>query len=208
MITDQSTPEEVENFYRQLGKPESPDGYQAKFSDRMPEIFRQPEVFGKYLASFAKNNITEKQAAGLLADLEADVVAQLAEQDAARQRALQQSLASLKSDWGDNYNVNLNKAQEVWQKLRPDWDIRTHPLGDNMDVIRLMADIYPLIADDTMVKDGQSPAATVANIEAEMAQIRNNPAYWDQGPEHDRLMKRMEELSSRQRRLKQTPSSL
>lgn len=208
MITDQSTPEEVENFYRQLGKPESPDGYQAKFSDKMPEIFRQPEVFGKYLASFAKNNITEKQAAGLLADLEADVVAQLAEQDAARQRALQQSLASLKSDWGDNYNVNLNKAQEVWQKLRPDWDIRTHPLGDNMDVIRLMADIYPLIADDTMVKDGQSPAATVANIEAEMAQIRNNPAYWDQGPEHDRLMKRMEELSSRQRRLKQTPSSL
>lgn len=100
MITDQSTPEEVENFYRQLGKPESPDGYQAKFSDKMPEIFRQPEVFGKYLASFAKNNITEKQAAGLLADLEADVVAQLAEQDAARQRALQQSLASLKSALG------------------------------------------------------------------------------------------------------------
>lgn len=54
MITDQSTPEEVENFYRQLGKPESPDGYQAKFSDKMPEIFRQPEVFGKYLGQLRK----------------------------------------------------------------------------------------------------------------------------------------------------------
>ena len=51
-----------------------------------------------------------------------------------------------------------------------------------------------------------SPALNA--IETEMGSIRNNPAYYTPGPEHDRLVKRMNELASRRRSLRSTPASI
>lgn len=208
MISEQSSPEEVSEFYGQLGAHADAAEYKVKFSDAMPELFRSDAVLGKYRAAFAKHHVPEAMAAGLMKEIEADVLAQLAEEQATRQASFDRNIASLKRDWGDNYNINMNKAQAAWQKLRPDWDIKTHPLGDNFDVIRLMADIYDHIADDTMVHAGNDAPAALNAIETEMGSIRNNPAYYTPGPEHDRLVKRMNELASRRRSLRSTPASI
>ena len=198
-IDEHSTPEQIAEFYEKLGAHADAKAYSnVNFSDAAPEIMRSEAIINKYREAFAKCHVPESMARALLAEAERDIIAGAQQEAAAEKERFESALAEMKKNWGDDYKVNLNKAQVVWQKLRPKWDIETHPLGDNIEVIKLLADIYPLIADGTMVSEKNGPAAAAATIKQEKQAIMDNPAYWTPGPEQTRLRARMLELTQRE----------
>ena len=197
-IDENSTPEQVTEFYEKLGAHADAAGYNnVNFSEAAPEIMRSDKIINQYREAFARCHVPEAMAKALIAEAEKSIIAGNKAEAEAAQTRFQNAVAEMQRDWGKDYKVNLNKAQVVWQKLRPDWDIMTHPLGDNIDVIRLLADIYPLIADGTMITENNGPAAAAATIEQEKQSILDNPAYWQPGPEQAKLRARMFELTER-----------
>ena len=73
-----ATPEEWSAFYAQIGRPETPEGYELP----LPE--GDDGTFAKQMAPILhKHGVTAEQAKGLAADWNAMVAAQVAEMDAA-----------------------------------------------------------------------------------------------------------------------------
>lgn len=64
--TKESTPEEVDTFYNQLGRPEKPDGYEFQLSDKVPENFPYEEDKATAFKTVAhKARLTGEQAQAL-----------------------------------------------------------------------------------------------------------------------------------------------
>jgi hypothetical protein len=200
-LADDATPEQVKEFFGKMGAGNMEKYKDITFSDKIPEYFRTPERISQYHKLLADSNITPVQARKLFENYEAMEVAALEAEAAEHHQQILSEIAKLRTDWGDKYQENLNAAQAVWQKLRPDWDIATHPLGDNVDIIRLMADLAPLVLNGTLVSGGGTPGNAIAEVDAQIEAIYNNPDYTKAGPVQAGLIEEMYRLQAKKAQL-------
>lgn len=116
-----ATPEEWSAFYAQIGRPETPDGYE------LPVPEGDDGAFAKQMAPVLhKHGVTAEQAKGLAADWNAMVAAQVAEMDAAdaAHAAAMNSkntaeAAALKNEWGQAHEANMHFAKLAVQQFMP-----------------------------------------------------------------------------------------
>ena len=116
-----ATPEEWSAFYSQIGRPETPDGYE------LPVPEGDDGAFAKQMAPVLhKHGVTAEQAKGLAADWNAMVAAQVAEMDAADAAAAQAMNAkntaeaeALKNEWGQAHEANMHFAKLAVQQFMP-----------------------------------------------------------------------------------------
>jgi hypothetical protein len=197
VLAENATPEQIAEFFGKMGAGDMEKYKDISFSDKIPEYFRTPENLAKYHKLLADSNITPVQARKLFENYEAMEVAALEAEAAEHHQQILAEIAKLRTDWGDKYQENLNAAQAVWKKLRPDWDIATHPLGDNVDVIRLMADLAPIVLNGQMVSSSNAPANALAEVDAQIEAIYKNPDYTKPGPLQNGLIDEMSRLMAR-----------
>lgn len=116
-----ATPEEWSAFYAQIGRPETPEGYELP----LPE--GDTGEFAKTMAPILhKHGVTAEQAKGLAADWNAMVAAQVAEMDAAdvaHATAMNvkntAEAADLKNEWGEAHDANMHFAKLAVQQFMP-----------------------------------------------------------------------------------------
>jgi hypothetical protein len=116
-----ATPEEWSAFYAQIGRPETPEGYELP----LPE--GDTGEFAKTMAPILhKHGVTAEQAKGLAADWNAMVAAQVAEMDAAdvaHATAMNvkntAEAAELKNEWGQAHDANMHFAKLAVQQFMP-----------------------------------------------------------------------------------------
>lgn len=190
-----------DSVYNKLGRPESPDEYV------MPEIktadgktFKPPENIGELREHAHKMGMTGKQFAGMMEYFANRTVAQ---QEAA-QRAIEETMGTLRREWGDATEARTLRAQEVVRKFagdKADEVINAFgELGNNPQVLMLL----DRIAEATMEEGSlsrQTPggdAATRASIEDEIAELRSRNAFMDRkDPDHQRIIDRINALYER-----------
>jgi hypothetical protein len=116
-----ATPEEWSAFYAQIGRPETPEGYE------LPVPEGDDGDFAKQMAPILhKNGLTAEQAKGLAADWNAMMAAQLAEleaADVAHATAMNvkntAEAAELKNEWGQAHDSNMHFAKLAVQQFMP-----------------------------------------------------------------------------------------
>ena len=116
-----ATPEEWSAFYAQIGRPETPEGYDLPLPDG------DTGEFAKTMAPILhKHGVTAEQAKGLAADWNAMVAAQVAEMDAAdaaHATAMNAKntaeAAALKNEWGQAHDANMHFAKLAVQQFMP-----------------------------------------------------------------------------------------
>lgn len=197
VLADDATPEQVSAFFAKMGAGDLAKYQGIGFSEKIPEYFRSEENMAKYHKLLADSDITPVQARKLFANYEALEMAALEAENQQNHQRILEEVANLKADWGDKYQANLNAAQAVWNKLRPDWDIATHPLGDNVDVIRLLADIAPFIGNGEMISSVNNPGNALAEVNEAIEKIYANPDYTKAGPLQRGLIDEMARLQAR-----------
>ncbi len=114
-------PEQWAAFYAQIGRPETPDGYELS----VPE--GDDGSFAKQMAPVLhKHGVTAEQAKGLSADWNAMVKAQVAEMDAADAAAAAAMNAKnvaeateLRNEWGQAHDANMHFAKLAVQQFMP-----------------------------------------------------------------------------------------
>lgn len=191
---DDAKPEEIEQFYSKLGRPESPDKYDLK----LPEgSMMKVEGIAPFKEIFHKAGLTPKQAQNILEAYDGQVKASLDMQ----KKANAEALSALQVEWGGEYNKRIAAAQAAVKEFGDDSltaYLEESGLGNHPMVIRLMSKIGESLVEHQIV--GQSSGAmgvSPSQIQAEIAKIEGNPILRQRNhPERDQLINRRNELYS------------
>lgn len=200
---DQST---IDQFYRKLGVPESPQGYELQFGEGVQVDDKMVE-FGKN--TFHKANLTPQQAQ-IVSDewnkMVAEQGAAFAEED--RQQN-EQALDELKSRWGAELDRNKAAGQRVVQSLGLSTDLvqRVEGAMGSAAVVELLATIGRKSDEGGFTGGSNTDPNDPSTMSAQQAQekitqLRSDPEfekrYTDKNhPAHQEAVKQIERLFAR-----------
>ena len=103
-LPDENNQEEVNAFYKKLGRPDKAEDYKFEIADGQDDSIAKaiaPELF--------KLGLSQKQASAIYKTLETAKI----EQNKALEQAAIKAEEELKNEWGANYEKNLKEAQKA-----------------------------------------------------------------------------------------------
>ena len=205
--TEMSTPEQWNEFYTKLGRPESADKY--AFEDNLPEGLEIDEKLdADYRALAFDIGLTSNQAQKLRAFYNSAVeTAYKANQKDVQTRlaeATEKAVAEIKDMWGADYKaktkIAMNTARSVLSQATLDY-LDATGLGNNPKLIKDFYELSKRLSGDSHFVDGEkayAPPQTLESMESEAMKILRT-----RGWENDPLLKqKYEELTQKRADLK------
>lgn len=174
---EKSTPDEIAEFNRRMGIPDSPDKYSARPAS-IPKDMEWDEGAAKQINATAhKLGISPKQMEALAGEYAKWEMtrAEATEQQAAQQA--EQARKSLAEEWGDKFDVNISKAKRL--VALGGGDVNDPGLA-SPGVVKMLARIADTLSDDKLVS--ADSAATMMVGKSRAFDIMKNP----QNPLHQR----------------------
>jgi hypothetical protein len=159
--------EEWSNIYKKLGMPESADKYEFK----APET-TDKEFIGKFKSFAVEAGILPKAAEKLFSFFDNESKAAIASNEASSQAAFQESVASLKKEWGQAYDRKLSNAAGLFEKFGdPEVKefMKESGFSKNPTVLKLMAKIADAFGEDQFVAPGGNGQMGMTPAEASEA---------------------------------------
>lgn len=174
-------PEEVAAWRKHIGVPETPEGYNVKAPEKLPEGVTWNDAEAGEFAKFAHEiNLTPQQVNRLLEYEIKNRETMWQTGNAKLTEYTQQQAAALKNEWGAEFDANISKAKHTAQLLGV--DINDPALGNNPAFVKAMAQASSLISEDKLVGSGRGGSVMGGQQQAD--DILNNPnnpwhnAYW------------------------------
>jgi hypothetical protein len=171
-LSEKSTPEEVANYRKVMGIPETPDGYKLN-EMQLPEGMEFPDSFKEF------SNIAHKHHASpaMMKELSAHmVVIEQQKMEAAIGMAherLQKGVADLKEEWKGNYDANINQATRAAKTVG--LDINSPGLADP-NVVKALSRMAAMLSEDKLVQGNFSATANPGKARSESIMKGNDPA--------------------------------
>ena len=178
--TDKDKPEEAQakwnDLYNKMGRPESPDKYDAKLPD-IEGLQWDAEVEKTFKEQAHKLGLTTPQLKGVM-DFYGSVVTKQIEGGVASQK---EARATLEKEWGARTDYNLQLAQKAFAHFG------TKELGEKMEqtgwgndpaLLKIFARLGQELAEDKVIStdvEGQTSGADDAK--AKIAAIKNDPKH-------------------------------
>lgn len=195
---DKATPEQWKDFYKAAGQPEY-----EKFEVKIPEGKKADSTAVEAFRKLAHDNgLMPKQAQGVMEWLfQQEEASSGAKMKAVETQAAEQ-LGGLKKEWGDGYDKQIALARMAVKDVGGE-DFQKHldstGLGNDVQVIRMMAKVGALLGEDKLRGDGaggkfgQTPAEIQGEIDKVMGDTKN--PYFDRNHAgHAAAVKHMEGL--------------
>jgi hypothetical protein len=188
---ENATPEERDQFYAALGRPEKPEGYEIAKPDNLPENFPYaPELEGQFRQWAFEEGLTAAQGKNLFNKyIQANVVGM-----AAQQKTLETETAAMKAElqkeWGDQYPENEAMARQAMLEFFPPGSKALAALdkvmGDDPDLLRMAYTIGRRMTEAGLVRGS---ATLAASLETKKQELSAHPAFLDANHvEHDRVV--------------------
>jgi len=180
------TDEDLDRIYDRLGRPEIPSEYGINVDGNVIT----EELAADYADIAHKLRLTPDQAKGVLDYYKSTVEQSGAASLEAAEVAKEQTVESLRSEWGRAFDQKVEAAAQVAQEFgNPDMFNITladgSKLGDNAEFIKAFAKIadfrQTVTSEDTVAEMSQSNVMTPASAQAEIDAIMGDKthAYWD-----------------------------
>jgi len=174
--------EEVAEFHKALGRPDTEDGYEIiKPVEGSDARIKVDAVAEKDFKDFAfKSGLSKSMAKSLQEfDLQRQQKA-LAAYDKTVETERVDAEAKLRAEWGGDFDKNLEGAKKVLTKFGGDealaWMDKGQ--GNNPTVIKMLANIAKNFTEDALVgKSATSLTMGKAEAQAEIDSIRNDPKH-------------------------------
>lgn len=180
------TDEDLDRIYDRLGRPESPSDYGIEVDGNVVT----EELATNYADIAHKLRLTPDQAKGVLDYYKSSVEQSGAQSLELAEAAKEQTVESLRGEWGRAFDQKVEAAAKVAQEFAdPEMFNITladgSKLGDNAEFIKAFAKIadfrQSVTSEDTVAEMSQSSVMTPATAQAEIDAIMNDKshAYWD-----------------------------
>jgi hypothetical protein len=163
--------------YTKLGRPEKPEGYKLPMPEGADPAFAKQaaEVMHKF-------GLTQKQAEGLAAWNNEQGAALFKDQDAKREAAFKTEFESLKTEWGQGFDSNVQLGQRAAKAFgfgKDELAKIEEAIGPGA-LLKRFAEVGKRLGEDVLPGDrhgggemGLTPAAAKENI----AQLQRDPAF-------------------------------
>lgn len=169
---------EWNDFYKRLGRPEQPDGYKpVEFPEQVRSLV-DPEGVKQWDSVFHKAGLTEAQRAIVLDHYSQNLTQVTESQRAAQTQAIETGLATLRQEWNDDFDANLEIANVAFRKVAPqalqDLINQDKSLANHPGVLTLFHQIGKEMLDSD-ARGGGAQRLVVANAaqaQQRIAQIR------------------------------------
>jgi len=190
---DDAPPGDWEKYYTDLGRPETPDAYEIGRPEGLPDEFPySEELEGQFKKWAHEAGLTAKQTKELFTKY---IQANISEYEKASKiigEAKGKAEEILRSEWGDNYDTNLELARKARRQFAPDmgpeWEQLEFGLGNNPTMVKMFANIGARMSEGELV----TGTATVKTAEMERTELMNHPAYMDGNhPEHNIIVEKV-----------------
>ncbi|MBA87699.1 MAG: hypothetical protein CMB16_00565 [Euryarchaeota archaeon] len=196
LLGKHATDDEYNDFYKKIGRPDEPNQYQYEIDENatVPD-----ETVTGMSNVFHKAGLTQRQANFLMNEfIESGMGSNPMLQPADEKQILanrQASMDALQKEWGNGYNDNLAIANSVMMEfgnieLREQTQSDGSKLGDNPDIIRLLANVGTFIrervSEDKLAGTKMVGGMTVDEARGKLGELkRPDSPFWDaKHPEH------------------------
>ena len=192
--SDKATPEEWNNYYRSLGRPDTPEGYTLN-----NEGITVDENMKKFAISvFHEAGLNNKQAEIINSKWNALQQEQAAAREAQINEVVGKVTAEFKKEWGNNFETNLKKADEIGQRVfgKGFMDaLKETGLNNHPEVIRGLHKLSTVVGEHSFTT-GNSNKATQPTVTFEkLLSMKSDPRYWDSGRRDPAFVKEVEEAN-------------
>ena len=194
--------EGIAKFYNKLGRPEKADGYDFIFEDKaINDVVAGSPEMGKEFGEMAHNLGLSKTQAKTLVEFEANKIKNYNEQ---LLNSREQSMVSLKKEWGNDYDARLHGAKAV-AKLYADQypeamnELLNGPAGNNPAFIKMLSELGGTLQEtghkgmEQSVKYGMSREDAL-NMISDIRDNPKSPIYDSLHPDKDKQQQKLEEL--------------
>lgn len=196
--------EEITAFYRKIGVPEDPSGYEVKLPEDLPEELKPDDEAQKRIDAFkAKMHAAGARPETVQAAIDA-YYGMMTETVEAQKKALdeagQNAEAELQKEWGDDFKANATFAQRMVQHFDPENRfaqflenavVDGKKLGDHPEFLRFFASAGRAMTEDTV---HLSPSETEVNsINQQIDKLREQRSEAMAKGQHQRAMQLDEE---------------
>lgn len=188
MPAKDATPEQINDFYRKLGRPESAEGYQL------------PESLKSSPRAIAMRGVAHS--AGLTPDqwrLVAEGYERIGSEDAAQQAALRdQTITNLQGKWGAAFDTKVSLVQRLIRTFGGDEtfeNISKNPIGNDAGFLEMMATVAEAMAEEELISRNVEGVASKEDAQRELDTLTNSQVYLNPRlPGHANAVKRATQL--------------
>lgn len=177
-----STKEEIADFYDKLGRPSEADAYKLPDMEMPEDIAVTKETTQWFKDTAYKLGLSQLQTENLYRDYHSML---RTEHDDGEKKAGEfqaEAKENLKKDWGQNYEHNIDTASRTAQSLFSDEAIsllNDVGLGDDPIILKAFYDISKKIGGDSIRgTTGDRTIIEEKNLNEQREELLNNPEYW------------------------------
>lgn len=169
-LTDKSTPEEIANYRKTFGIPETPDAYGTLKPDKFPDALWDKEGEKAIAAVAHKHNVPPAALKDIMALYGEKVDSQLQQLQAEQETSLVAEQAQLRQAFGEKYDDNIRVAQRYAKTIGLDL---TDPIFNSAKVVIAMVQGASLVGEDKLI-NGQTIGLPASSTERANS-IMTNP---------------------------------
>jgi len=153
------SPEELERFYNDLGRPKTPAEYKfSEIADLHPKIGNVTEINGFMSNVYHKLGLRPEQADGMQKEILNVLSASAKDQEAKQQKVIDDTSVQLRKDWSGDYDANLKRVGMVVSKALTPEELSAlggpEGLGSNPIIAKLIHKLSKPLSEDTIANLG------------------------------------------------------
>lgn len=180
---ESATPQEVAAWRKNVGAPDTPEGYGELRPEDFPETHWDKETAGQFAALAHKHHLPPGAVKDIIGLHASSVKASLGKLEAEEGAWQETETAKLKQSWGTNFEAEAHAATAFVKALGMD---PLNPVFRNAEVVQAMARGAKMMMGDKLIT-GQAPGIS-GGLEARIGDLQRSPEYLGQrGEEAQRL---------------------
>ena len=197
---ENAKPEEYDKFYSSIGRPEKAEDYKlTPINNLHPDLGLNSEVDKGFRALIHKHGLTSKQADGFYQDYFSGLSNALNKKDEESGAKKHEAEKTLRTEWGGEYDNNLNKAKRLIDKFGgKEGGDAFGELGNNPSVLKTLANISHKFSEDGFIKGNVVTDSEIKDSQLKLDNIMLDKAhpYWVKGPGHTEAVAEVKRLNT------------
>lgn len=197
---EKASPEEVKGFWKSVGAGESVEDYAIA----APEGVSVDEGFVKEFQEFALENSIPKSMYNKLTEWymtkQAALEGNVRANTEAWNKQQEENKAALKSEWGSNYQKNIDGSWNALTSLvgEPEARKMLDKYGNDTTFLKMMNNIHHKISEDSISSEhttSMNKSKPVVELRDEYQKLKNSPDFWNvKSPNRENVINRITEL--------------
>lgn len=189
-----------ETLFKELGRPETADGYEISFGDDMPEGFINDEHMQKIQGIAHREGVSQQALDAIVKEHTSFQLSQLNELQNQNQQSIEQGTQELKQKWGNEYDQKLGEVNQFYQNYMQDAPAEAvQKYGNDPYFLDMVHKLSEKTKSDQSKFVGQANTAnSIRDDQAEMQTVMMKDSYNNvMHAEHAKDRARVKELAAR-----------